>query len=273
MNLKNTTSPSRVLQLLGSIPHATCQSAVGNHWIVAGIDHVRAQSVLWLFCWAKTGQGSERARLAAVEASNEIFSVPFDRFDKYIAHDWARKYRYSVAMTGSGRKAITSVLDVPRPQTFAVEHKARETFDEEVRNWIDEDAEKNPRSPPHRLRVIGRYAQAFGTRIEDLLDLRYQLLHRTLAASLTARRYGRRRAWMIVQSFAPVSCVEYASNRADFDRYMAIVGKVPVLQSIPVRLAWVDEVPPTSVQRTSASAMTPLPIDARAGSLPRPGAV
>jgi hypothetical protein len=49
---------------------------------------------------------------------------------------------------------------------------------------------------------------------------------------------------MIVQSSAPLGCDEYEHNRADFHRYTAIVGKVPVLQNIPVRLAWVDEVLP-----------------------------
>jgi hypothetical protein len=149
-------------------------------------------------------------------------------------------FEYPVKVWGGGT-SMTDIMAFISDDLIAYEGKARESFDEEVHNWIYKEAAKNPRSPPHKLRVIGQYAKAFGVRTDDLTGLRYQLLHRTLAAALVARQYRRRKAWMIVQSFAPLKCDEHARNRADFDRYAALVGAAPVLEGIPVRLAWVDE--------------------------------
>jgi hypothetical protein len=78
---------------------------------------------------------------------------------------------------------------------IAVESKARETFEEEVRNWVYEEEAINPRSPPHRLCMIEKSAEFFGVSA-DLMELRYQLLHRTFAAALVARTFRRKSAWM-----------------------------------------------------------------------------
>jgi hypothetical protein len=66
----------------------------------------------------------------------------------------------------------------------AVEAKACESFDEEVRNWVHKEEAKNPRSPSHRLGVVDQYAKALCVRADALMELRYQLLHRTLSAAL-----------------------------------------------------------------------------------------
>ena len=42
-------------------------------------------------------------------------------------------------------------------------------------------------SRPHRSNVIKKYAQAFGVEPEQLSQIGYQLLQRTLSAALTAR--------------------------------------------------------------------------------------
>jgi hypothetical protein len=149
-------------------------------------------------------------------------------------------FEYLVNVWGGG-SSMTDVMAFIPGSLIAVEAKARETFDDEVRTWIDKRALQNPRSPPHRLSVIDRYSRAFGIDRNALLNLRYQLLQRTLAAALVAKQFGRKRAWMLVQSFVPRSCEEHARNRADFDRYVALVGQIPVLEGIPVQLGWVDE--------------------------------
>jgi hypothetical protein len=152
----------------------------------------------------------------------------------------AAYFEYCVNVWGGGL-SMTDVMAFIPDGLIAVEAKARETFDDHVQAWIDKKARENPRSPPHRRGVIDRYSRAFGINRDALLDLRYQLLQRTLAAALTAKQFGRRSTWMLVQSFAPLSCDEHARNRADFDRYAATVGEAPVLEGIPVRLGWVDE--------------------------------
>jgi len=42
---------------------------------------VRAQSVLWLFCWAKTGMNSEEARQVSAQIFDEILPITFAKFD------------------------------------------------------------------------------------------------------------------------------------------------------------------------------------------------
>lgn len=81
-------------QLL-SIPHNTCTKGINKHWKVDQDGTVRAQSVLWLFCWAKTGQKSEKARQAAVRVFDKILSRDFADLDAVLEHKYAREDRYS----------------------------------------------------------------------------------------------------------------------------------------------------------------------------------
>ncbi len=81
-------------QLL-SIPHNTCTKGIDKHWKVDRNGEVRAQSVLWLFCWAKTGMNSEHAREASVRVFNNILPWSFADFDAAMDHKYAQKARYS----------------------------------------------------------------------------------------------------------------------------------------------------------------------------------
>jgi hypothetical protein len=56
--------------------------------------------------------------------------------------------------------------------------------------WIEREAMQNPLSPPHRRKVIQRYADTLMVDAERLLGVRYQLLQRTLCASMVARAKG-----------------------------------------------------------------------------------
>src|SRR6266700_1248197 len=122
-------------------------------------------------------------------------------------------FEYEVAVWGQG-KSTTDIMAFLQDGVIAIEAKAREPFDNEVH-----------------------------VSFEELLPIGYQLLHRSLAAVLTESRYSFRQAWMIVQSFAPMTCPEHVRNRSDFDRYMSLVGPLPVLNHMPVRLAWLDQAP------------------------------
>ena len=81
-------------QLL-SIPHNTCSKGINKHWKVDQNGTVQAQSVLWLFCWAKTGQNSEKARQASVRVFDRILSRSFADLDDIFDHEDAREARYS----------------------------------------------------------------------------------------------------------------------------------------------------------------------------------
>ena len=150
----------------------------------------------------------------------------------------AAHFEYEVVVWGGGKSTSDIMAFVPEG-VIAVEAKARESFDHEVHAW--EKAGTNERSRANRSSVIDRYAEALSISREALLPIRYQLLHRTLSAALTARKYGLKQAWMVVQSFAPLDCDERHRNRADFERYLALVGTAPLLMGIPVQLAWIDE--------------------------------
>lgn len=81
-------------QLL-SIPHKTCTKAIDDHWKVDRDGEVRAQSLAWLFCWAKTGMNCEPARQASVRVFNNILSPGFADLDARLDHEYARQARYS----------------------------------------------------------------------------------------------------------------------------------------------------------------------------------
>jgi hypothetical protein len=93
MYLKKSTDDARKLVL--SIPHKTCTRAIAENWKVGPDGRVRAQSVLWLFCWAKTGMNSEHARQGAIRAFDDILPISFAEFDAAVDHQYARVSRYA----------------------------------------------------------------------------------------------------------------------------------------------------------------------------------
>ena len=93
MRIKILANDARKLIL--SIPHQTCAKALDEHWKVSADGTVRAQSVLWLFCWAKTGMNSEEARQVSAQVFNEILPISFADFDGVVDHAYARECRYT----------------------------------------------------------------------------------------------------------------------------------------------------------------------------------
>lgn len=97
--IKMKSSSAEALKHLKLIEHATCRKGISTRWQVSkdqnGDDFVPAQSVCWLFCWAKTGMNSERAREQARKAFDSIFDQPFDRLERQLDHERARTWRYA----------------------------------------------------------------------------------------------------------------------------------------------------------------------------------
>jgi hypothetical protein len=81
--------------LLMEIPHQSCRKAIKQHWQVDEQGRVRAQSVCWLFCWAKTGMNSPEAARVAQHAFNEILPLEYETFDAKVDHEKARALRYA----------------------------------------------------------------------------------------------------------------------------------------------------------------------------------
>lgn len=94
--MKLKVSADEVRRQFEKLEHEDFQEAIPTHWKVYEDGHVSATSVLWLFCWAKTGMNSEDAAETAREIFDDIMDKSFEFCDGRIPHDdFARKYRYS----------------------------------------------------------------------------------------------------------------------------------------------------------------------------------
>jgi hypothetical protein len=173
-------------------------------------------------CWVAAG-GLLPEKIATVVGCNDLISAHFE---------------FPTPVWGGGT-AMTDVMAVLSDCIIAVEAKVDEPFDDLVSAWITRDA-KNPNSPPHRQKVIERYANAFKVEVGQLSGVRYQLLQRTLSAGRTALSEGKSQSWMIVQSFASAHSDGNRRNRADFDYFRNLVGDAPTIEGQRVRLDWVD---------------------------------
>lgn len=90
-----TVSEDKALEILQDVCHGTFEGALDRkkHWNVQG-DEVCWCTVCWLFVWAKTGQGSDKAAQQARTAFDRILDIQFDCFDKLIGVEEARNHRY-----------------------------------------------------------------------------------------------------------------------------------------------------------------------------------
>lgn len=118
--MKLKTSPEEARGLILSIPHRTCAKAMDDHWKVDATNgEVRAQSALWLFCWAKTGMNSEDARIVAAQVFDQVMPLSFAQFDTVVDHEYARECRYTSRNIERGleEKLASSVSTFPVPIT------------------------------------------------------------------------------------------------------------------------------------------------------------
>lgn len=91
-------APSVAQNLVKQLPHARCRKAAERHWSIDSNGSVPEESVNWLFCWAKTGMGSELAAKAARQAFDQMFPISFQRYDALVSHEYARSHRYGYQM-------------------------------------------------------------------------------------------------------------------------------------------------------------------------------
>jgi hypothetical protein len=101
---------------------------------------------------------------------------------------------------GRGNPTQTDLLAVlavgDELAVLAIEAKVRESFGPYVKDWLAEGGDNRE----ERLRGL---CDLLDLNTETASGLRYQLLHRTAAAVLEAKRYRARHAAMVVQSFCP----------------------------------------------------------------------
>lgn len=92
--IKIRAKRDEVPKILRTVDHGKYLDALESHWEVFGDGQPRAQSICWLFCWAKTGNNSKRAEQEARDVFNRLFNKPFEWFDRRVPHKWAREARY-----------------------------------------------------------------------------------------------------------------------------------------------------------------------------------
>jgi len=92
--MKMKVSFRESINFINRIRHIKCINAAEKYWKQNSDSSMKTQSICWLYCWAKSGNGSEKAMLDAQTAFNKIFSKTFDYMDAHIKHEWARKMRY-----------------------------------------------------------------------------------------------------------------------------------------------------------------------------------
>lgn len=87
--------------ILAHIEHARCQQGVRNRWRTYtdtnGKEQATPQSVCWLFCWATTGMGSEKAAQQAQDAFDRIFDHSYDWLRQRLPLQAAYQLRYNSA--------------------------------------------------------------------------------------------------------------------------------------------------------------------------------
>jgi hypothetical protein len=93
--MKLKVSPEQAYRRLAAIAHTRFQQALPRYWHVDGQGRLQAQTILWLYCWAKTGLNSEQTAQDVRNAMNAIFDHPYAWLETRIAHDYARKARYA----------------------------------------------------------------------------------------------------------------------------------------------------------------------------------
>jgi len=94
--VKLIVSPEEAAAHLHDIEHSICQRSIRlGRWQVDEMTlEVRPQSVFWLYCWAKTGMGSDRAAEEAQRAFDAVLDIWFNDLDAVVDHDRARGLRY-----------------------------------------------------------------------------------------------------------------------------------------------------------------------------------
>jgi hypothetical protein len=139
-----------------------------------------------------------------------------------------------------------------------VEGKADEAFGEVVRDWLSAGVDTvgashqiaGINSSPGKVARLKSLCRTLNIDVQDSLALRYQLLHRTVAIILEAKRFNCSQALLLVHHFSDVTN-NLAGSFSDFVNFGVALGapiprvnsisQVVVLDGIQLRLAWVDD--------------------------------
>jgi hypothetical protein len=152
-----------------------------RHWKPGYSAHALAT------CW-------ETSKGLPTEVS-DLFSRYFGRLDLLLAIP-----EYKVPLPGGRRESQSDLFCLLQGDgaviAMMVEGKVEEPFDKTIGEWLAGASDGKKERLSFLTKTLG---------LSDTLppSIRYQLLHRTAAAVITARRFGAAKAAMIVHSFSP----------------------------------------------------------------------
>lgn len=154
-------------------------------------------------CWQSAGGFP-----AEVTASFRASDIPLIRELEFVAGFPEHK----VELPGGQRPSQTDLMVLARAGSefaaVAVEGKVEESFGELVGIWRQAASEGKTERLAYLTELLGLSGR-------DLDGIRYQLLHRTASALLTARHFAARHAVMLVHSFS--------NKRTGFEDYAAFL--------------------------------------------------
>lgn len=146
---------------------------------------------------------------------------------------------WKVSLAGGNRESATDVMALTRNRTglvvIGVEAKVAEDFGPTL-------AKKQTKASASQIKRIAYLQEQLQLDVAPHGTIRYQLLHRTVSALVTARDFHAKTAVMLVHSFAPIS-----RQREDFEAFCRgmraeaaspDVFRLPNFDSPRLYLAW-----------------------------------
>lgn len=153
---------------------------------------------------------------------------------------------HKTGLPGRGRPSQSDLLVVAHSRrglvAMTVEGKVDEPFGPLVNEWLDAGRADNQ----NKVARLDGLCDLLEMSVDQVGGLRYQLLHRTAAALLEAKRFGAPDAVMLVHSFSPGH-----NWFEDFTAFVLMMGGVAAAgrligmglrAGIELHLAWVSDV-------------------------------
>jgi hypothetical protein len=125
---------------------------------------------------------------------------------------------YKVELPGGNRDSQNDIYVIAKSNnelvSIMVEGKVNESFGDTVSNWINGSSKNSGK--PARLSFL---LQKLNLSNNQVQQIRYQLLHRTVSAIVEAQRIGAKNALMLVHSFSQTN-----AHFSDFSQFVKLFG-------------------------------------------------
>ena len=112
--LKLRQSNAELQGYFDKVAHKTFQKGRKIHWHTfaknGGAEYATLKSFCWLYCWAKTGQGSDDAKQNAKQVFDATFHFPFSSVDSEKLYELAKRLRYKNEITSEDEKELNRYL-------------------------------------------------------------------------------------------------------------------------------------------------------------------